>query len=98
MASKEEQSILEITGRTSSQQISVIGGTGENGRCNLRLENPQIRVQAQPHPGVFTSFPYFVSPGWHLTVSQSFDLKSLARDSSMLPRDYIWRKPHYWTV
>lgn len=92
MASKEEHSILEVTGRTSSQQISV-GGTGGNGRCILRLENAQeTRAQAEPHSGVFAS------PRWHLTVSQSFDLKSLARGSSLLPGDCVWRKPHYWTV
>lgn len=68
VASKEEHSILEITGRTSSQQISVIGGTGENGLYTLRLETAQeIRAQAQPHTGLF------VLPRWHLMVSQSFD-------------------------
>lgn len=59
----------------------------------LGLENSQqIRDQATPHPGVSASLPYFVSPGCHLRVSQSFDLKSVASVSSLLPGVYHWRK------
>lgn len=82
VASKEERSILEITGRTSSQQISVIGGTGENKQCMLRLENAQeIRAQAQPHTGLL-AFPRatIFSASWRLHLEKASLLDSPRRN------------------